>query len=135
MLIVRTVWLMDRGFEFTDQSFYLMLSHRPTEYDFVYGLFGYGLHPLYVLMNGDVASMQRAAALILVSMGAAVGLITVRNAKKDWQHFAGPAQIIAVSAASSLIYYLLSALDSDALIQLVTFGRRTRSFRRGASSS
>ena len=58
-LIVRLVWLLDRGFDFTDQSFYLMLAQRPAEYELTYGLFGYGLHPLYELFGGGVADMQR----------------------------------------------------------------------------
>src|ERR1700692_4717119 len=82
-LIARLVWLLDRGFDFTDQSFYLMLAQRPAEYELTYGLFGYGLHPLYELFGGGVAAMQRAAALLLVVLGAMLGLAALRKAKID----------------------------------------------------
>jgi hypothetical protein len=105
-LIVRTVWLLDRGFDFTDQSFYLMLAQRPSEYELTYGLFGYGLHPLYELFGGAVASMQRAAALLLAVSGAVLGLTALSKAKIDWRSPAG-AQTTFVSASLPLCYYLL----------------------------
>jgi hypothetical protein len=106
VLIVRLVWLLDRGYDFTDQSFYLMLAQRPAEYDFTYGLFGYGLHPLYALFGGAVAAMQRAAALLLAVLGAVLGLTALSKAKIDWRSPAG-AQIAFVSASLPLCYYLL----------------------------
>ncbi len=105
-LIVRTVWLLDRGFDFTDQSFYLMLAQRPAEYELTYGLFGYGLHPLYELFGGGVAAMQRTAALLLAVLGAMLGLTALRKAKIDWRSPAG-AQTVFVSASLPLCYYLL----------------------------
>jgi hypothetical protein len=105
-LIVRLVWLLDRGFDFTDQSFYLMLAQRPAEYELTYGLFGYGLHPLYELFGGGVADMQRTAALLLALVGAMLGLTALRKAKIDWRSPAG-AQTVFVSASLPLCYYLL----------------------------
>ena len=105
-LIVRLVWLLDRGFDFTDQSFYLMLAQRPSEYELTYGLFGYGLHPLYALFGGAVAAMQRTAALLLAVLGAVLGLTALSKAKIDWRSPAG-AQTVFVSASLPLCYYLL----------------------------
>jgi hypothetical protein len=105
-LIIRLVWLLNRGFDFTDQSFYLMLAQRPSEYELTYGLFGYGLHPLYALFGGAVASMQRTAALILAALGTVLGLTALSKAKIDWRSPAG-AQTVFVSAGLPLCYYLL----------------------------
>jgi len=105
-LIVRTIWLLDRGFDFTDQSFYLMLAQQPAGYDLTYGLFGYGLHPLYELVGGSIASMQRVGALVLVVLGAALGFVISHKTRIDWRRPAG-AQIVAVSASLPLAYYLL----------------------------
>jgi hypothetical protein len=58
--IVRTIWLMDRGFDFTDESFYLAWARQPTAYDIAYGLFGYGLHPLFEIFNGSIAGFRRS---------------------------------------------------------------------------
>jgi hypothetical protein len=105
VLIARTIWLMDRGFDFTDQSFYLMWAQRPAAFDIAYGLFGYGLHPLFELFNGSVANFQRAAAAILVVLGALAALTTIDSLKIDRS---GPIglQIVAVSGALPFAYYM-----------------------------
>jgi hypothetical protein len=105
-LIVRTVWLLGRGFDFTDQSFYLMLSQQPAGYELTYGLFGYGLHPLYELVGGSIAAMERVGALVLVVLGAALGFVISNKTRMDWRRPAG-AQIVAVSASLPLAFYLL----------------------------
>jgi hypothetical protein len=105
-LIVRTVWFLDRGFDFTDQAFYLMLAQQPAGYELTYGLFGYGLHPLYELVGGSIASMERVGALILVGLGATLGLVVLHKMSVEWRRPAG-VQIIAVSASLPLAYYLL----------------------------
>jgi hypothetical protein len=105
VLIARTIWLMDRGFDFTDQSFYLMWAQRPASFAIAYGLFGHGLHPLFELFNGSVANFQRAAAAILVIIGASAGSTVLDSLKIDrW----GPTglQIVAVSAALPFAYYI-----------------------------
>jgi hypothetical protein len=105
-LIVTTFRLLGRGFDFTDQSFYLMLAQQPAGYELTYGLFGYGLHPLYELVGGSIASMERVGALVLVVLGAALGLVVSNKTGMDWRRPAG-AQIVAVSASLPLAYYLL----------------------------
>jgi hypothetical protein len=105
-LIVGTAWLLGRGFDFTDQSFYLMLAQQPAGYELTYGLFGYGLHPLYVLVGGSIASMEWVGALVLVVLGAALGFVISDKTGMDWRRPAG-AQIVAVSASLPLAYYLL----------------------------
>jgi hypothetical protein len=103
--IVRTVWLMDRGFDFTDQSFYLAWAQQPTAFDIAYGLFGYGLHPLFDIFNGSIASFRRAAAVILVILGIIAGLIAIGSTRIDRR---GPTglQLIAVSGALPFAYYV-----------------------------
>ncbi|MHC2501528.1 putative membrane protein (GlpM family) [Bradyrhizobium barranii subsp. barranii] len=104
--IVRTIWLMDRGFDFTDESFYLASARQPTAYDITYGLFGYGLHPLFEIVNGSIAGFRRAAAFILGILGIIAALIAIGNAKAErW----GPTslQLIAVSAALPFAHYVL----------------------------
>lgn len=104
--VVRTIWLMDRGFDFTDESFYLAWARQPSAYDIAYGLFGYGLHPLFEIVNGSIAGFRRAAAFILLVFGIITALIAIGSAKTDrW----GPTglQLVAVSAALPFAYYFL----------------------------
>ena len=106
VLMVRTVWLLDRGFDFTDDSFYLMTIQRPSDYKWNYGLFGYALKPLFGFAGESIAGLRRICALVLVGLGAAIGLIVLNKATLSWR---GPAgiQILAVCAALPLCYYAL----------------------------
>jgi hypothetical protein len=105
-LIIRTLWLLDRGFDFTDQSFYLMLAQRPAEFELAYGLFGYGLHPLYQFLGGSISGMQRAGAVILVLLGGTLGIIVSTKTQTSCRCPIG-VQIVAVSASLPLAYYVL----------------------------
>lgn len=105
-LIVHTIRLLDRGFDFTDESFYLMVAARPAAYDLAYGLWGYGLHPLYELVGGSIVGLRRAGALILVMLGAVAGVCILGLAKTNWRSPAG-AEVVAVSMAVPLAYYSL----------------------------
>jgi hypothetical protein len=97
-LIGRTVWLMDRGFDFTDQAFYLMSIQRPADYKLAYGLWAYGLKPLYELAGESVACFQRLGAVVLVGFGFVAGMVVLSEARLNWRQPAG-IQILAVCAA------------------------------------
>jgi hypothetical protein len=105
-LIVNTLRLLDRGFDFTDESFYLMVAAQPAAYDLAYGLWGYGLHPLYELVGGSISNLRRAGAVILVFLGALTGVCVLRIAKMNWRSAAG-VQIVGVSMCFPLTYYSL----------------------------
>jgi hypothetical protein len=103
-LIARTIWLMDRGFDFTDEAFYLMTIQQPSNYKWNYGLFGYALKPLYELAGESVAGLRRICAVLLVIVGATAGVVVLRRGKFDWRAPEG-IQVVAVCAALSLCYY------------------------------
>ena len=105
-VIVNTLRLLDRGFDFTDEAFYLMVAARPAAYDLAYGLWGYGLHPLYELVGGSIAHLRRAGALVLVLLGAVAGVCGVRIAKMN-RRSAASIQVVAVSMCVPLTYYSL----------------------------
>ena len=105
-LIVNTLRLLDRGFDFTDEVFYLMVAAQPATYDLAYGLWGYGLYPLYELVGGSIAHLRRAGALILVLLGGITGVYALKIAGRDWRSAAG-VQIVAVSMCVPLTYYSL----------------------------
>lgn len=105
-LTVNVLRLLDRGFDFTDEAFYLMVAAQPAAYDLAYGLWGYGLHPLHELVGGSIAHLRRLGALILIFLGAVTGICVLTVAKMDWRSAAG-VQVIAVSACVPLTYYSL----------------------------
>lgn len=52
------------GIDFTDESFYLTWLANPYHYDASVSQFGFIYHPLYRLLDGDVASLRQANILI-----------------------------------------------------------------------
>jgi hypothetical protein len=104
VLMARTVWFLDRGFDFTDDSFYLMTIQWPSSYKWNYGLFGYALKPLYVLAGESVASLRRICAFVLVGLGATAGLVVLNKMKLSWRDPSW-VQILAVFAVLPLCYY------------------------------
>jgi hypothetical protein len=105
-LVIRTTWLMGRGFDFTDESFYLMWAQRPADFDIAYGLFGYGLHPLFELVGGSVSGLRRIAAIIVAVAGILTCTISLANTRIDRR---GPValQVISTSAILPFMYYIL----------------------------
>ncbi|WP_354266949.1 hypothetical protein [Bradyrhizobium sp. I1.7.5] len=95
---------MDRGFDFTDEAFYLMWAQEPSRFKIAYGLFGYGLHPLFVLAGESVAGLRRLAALIAVTSGGAAALVSLAAAGNSVRSPLG-LQIFAASALLPFMYY------------------------------
>lgn len=52
------------GLDFTDESFYLNWISTPHLYKFSLTQFGYIYHPFYLILDGDIANLRRANALI-----------------------------------------------------------------------
>lgn len=63
-LLCRMLLVADRGFDLTDEGFYLLSMERPERYEFTSTLFGYVLHPLYQGVGGSVAAL-RVANIVL----------------------------------------------------------------------
>ncbi len=61
------IWLFKYsayGLDFTDESFYLVWLSNPFIYNGSTTQFGYVYHPLYVLLDGDIASLRRANIVV-----------------------------------------------------------------------
>lgn len=65
-------WLATRGFDRTDEGFYLNSIAHPNDDRSTILLFGYAYHPLYVLVAGDVVLLRWVGMLMSV---VAVGLL------------------------------------------------------------
>ncbi|MCL2589440.1 MAG: hypothetical protein FWD67_00855 [Betaproteobacteria bacterium] len=61
------VWILKYcfyGIDFTDESFYLVWISNPFLYDASVTQFGYIYHPLFLILDGDVATFRQANILI-----------------------------------------------------------------------
>jgi len=72
LLIWRLLKYSAYGIDFTDESFYLVWIANPFIYDGSVTQFGFVYHPLYRLLDGDIAALRQAN--ILITFGLAWGL-------------------------------------------------------------
>lgn len=100
-----TISWMDRGFDFTDEAFYLMWAQEPARFKIAYGLFGYGLHPLFELVGGSVAGLRRLAALVAAALGVSASL-TMLSSMRIPLRTPVALQILTSSALLPFSYYV-----------------------------
>ena len=62
-----------RGFDLTDEIFYLVWTRDPNAYWLTYQPFGYLLHPLFKAVGGDLQSYRLAGFAITAAAGAVLG--------------------------------------------------------------
>jgi hypothetical protein len=62
-----------RGFDLTDETFYIIWTRDPNAYQFSYQPFGYLLHPLFELVGGDLQAYRLMGFAITAAAGALVG--------------------------------------------------------------
>src|ERR1700694_4958453 len=58
-----------RGFDFTDEGYYLVWMARPFRYDWSPTQFGFIYHPLYNLLGGNIELLRQANVLIIFGLG------------------------------------------------------------------
>jgi hypothetical protein len=65
------VWGFWRGIDLTDEGYYLNSISSPFLYKSSYSQFGFLLHPIYILVGGDLILLRLAGLLLLTSAAAA----------------------------------------------------------------
>jgi hypothetical protein len=78
VLIAFLLWLCGRGFELTDEGFYLNSIAYPWAQAHTHLLFGFAFHPLYLLAGGDVAIL-RYANVVMLWLCASLAFFAVLN--------------------------------------------------------
>ena len=58
-LVGGMLFLADRGFDFTDEAFYLLNAKAPDSFLLSQTQFGYALQPFFAITQGDVAEVRR----------------------------------------------------------------------------
>ena len=64
------IWGVWRGIDLTDEGYYLNSMSVPFLYKATYTQFGFILHPIYVLVGGDLILLRLAGLLLLTSAAA-----------------------------------------------------------------
>jgi hypothetical protein len=74
-----------------------MWAQDPARFKLAYGLFGYGLHPLFELVGESVADLRRLAALIASGLGALAALTMLSYLRVPLR---SPATLLLLSSAA-----------------------------------
>ena len=64
LILIRVLNYSSYGFDFTDESYYLVWISNPFIYEVSVAQFGYIYHPLFWLLGGDIAAFRQVNALI-----------------------------------------------------------------------
>jgi len=89
ILLALLMWAAGRGFDFTDEGLYLLWLSDPFGFDASVTQFGFAYHALYVLFDGDVATLRRANVLITWMLSCWLFLVMAsRDAPRlTWRHW------------------------------------------------
>ncbi|MFL5148557.1 MAG: hypothetical protein ACJ8DN_10485 [Microvirga sp.] len=106
--VLGTVVVMaNRGFDLTDEAYYLLSIEVPAAYRMTSTLFGYALHPLHVLLGGSVTALRIFGLAVLAAFGAAAAglFLTSRRAPGEALPALSRAAVVAAGAALPAMYY------------------------------
>lgn len=99
--------LTGRGLDLTDEGYYLNWVDDPWAFPATVTLFGFVYHPLWEILDGDVARLRQVNLLITCALGALLTWSLVRTlapAGSPWRSRGMP---LAVAVASSPIHVVL----------------------------
>lgn len=68
LMLAWLLWLCQFGLDFSDEGFYLVWAANPFLYEVSTTQFGFVYHPLYLLLNGDIAGFRQANLLLTFSL-------------------------------------------------------------------
>jgi fumarate reductase subunit D len=73
------LWYSRYGIDFTDESFYLVWLSNPFNYSVSATQFGFIYHPLYELLNGNIAALRQANILITFCLAWVLGNVFLKT--------------------------------------------------------
>jgi fumarate reductase subunit D len=85
------------GFDFTDESFYVVSMANPFIHDYSHTQFGFVAYPIYNLLDGDIARLRQAN--ILLTFGLAWSLIYIFLLSFALEIKSGRTALLIISAA------------------------------------
>jgi hypothetical protein len=105
-------WLMHYsyyGIDLTDESFYLVWMSNPFNYSASPSQFGFIYHPLYELLNGNIAALRQANVLISFALAWAMGHVFLKTVFESQGLGSGHRDIISAAFATSSLMCLTSS--------------------------
>jgi hypothetical protein len=106
LLLMRTV--MTRGLDLTDESYYLLWLQEPSAYTLSPTLFGFQLHPLYLVLGGSVTLLRTVGAMTLMLCGGWAAYAFMRSIDPDTRPRSPQlAALVIVAGFAQLLYYVL----------------------------
>lgn len=103
------LWYSRYGIDFTDESFYLVWISNPFNYSVSATQFGFIYHPLYELMNGNIAALRQTNILITFCLAWALGAIFLQTVFANQPLERTPRLIISGSIATAALTSLVFA--------------------------
>jgi hypothetical protein len=106
-LLGTVIAVANRGFDLTDEAYYVLSMQEPAAYRMTSTLFGYALHPLHVLLGGSVTALRIFGLAVLAASGAAASgwFLTLRRAPDEALPALVSAAVVAAGAALPTMYY------------------------------
>lgn len=99
-------YLAGRGFEFSDEGYYLHWISNPFAYDWSLTQFGFVYHPLYLLLNGDIAWLRRANVLLTFILSTLFMYVLMFSLERPSRDFSWRSWVLAAGfGASSFALY------------------------------
>ncbi len=102
-------WLLkfsSYGFDFTDESFYLVWISNPFLYDASTTQFGFIYHPLYLLLNGDIANLRRSNIIVTFGLSWILAAVLLRTLIREESTHKPTLLVVAAGlAVSSLVIF------------------------------
>jgi hypothetical protein len=100
------LWFSQYGFDFTDESFYLIWISKPFDYSVSVTQFGFIYHPLYEFLNGNIASLRQANILITFCLAWLLSNVFLKTMFDVSVLPAGYRLIISASFATTSLIFL-----------------------------
>lgn len=127
-LLVHLLGLSNRGFDFTDEGYYLNWISSPWAFVPETSQFGFIYHPIYRLLNGDVAGLRRFSIIINFTVALLVAFCAIRPGSQSSFDWTSTLVRAAVSFAAATLTFLLYRLwlptpsyNSLALLSVLSF--------------
>lgn len=104
------LWYSHYGFDFTDESFYLVWMSNPFNYSVSATQFGFVYHPLYQLLNGNIAALRQCNILITFCLAWMLSNIFLKTVYGGQFLERTPRLIISSAIATASLLFLVSWL-------------------------